>query len=220
MNRQHYDLLTKLIYAGGESFSQDELAKLLDVSPRSVRSYISVVNDFLTENGLNPLRIYPNGDAAFEGGQQEALKIQKLLFHSDFYQYRLSAEERRQVLILLMLMADGSSTSGELTERLYISKATLIKDMEAVEAYFAQKGIYLDGVRTAGYRLDVDELTRRELLLENMADIVMRYCCTSLRRWSGSGESGGRPEPSWRATAAWPPPNSWPRSCCAAFTST
>ena len=73
MNRQHYDLLTKLMYAGGESFSQDELAKLLDVSPRSVRSYISVVNDFLTENGLNPLRIYPNGDAAFEGGQQEAL---------------------------------------------------------------------------------------------------------------------------------------------------
>ena len=188
MNRQHYDLLTKLMYAGGESFSQDELAKLLDVSPRSVRSYISVVNDFLTENGLNPLRIYPNGDAAFEGGQQEALKIQQLLFHSDFYQYRLSAEERKQVLILLMLMADGSSTSGELTERLYISKATLIKDMEAVEAYFAQKGIYLDGVRTAGYRLDVDELTRRELLLENMADIVMRYRFLSD---SMGGMSGG-----------------------------
>ena len=179
MNRQHHDLLTKLMYASGEAFGQDELAKLLEVSTRSVRSYLAVINDFLQENGLAPLQVYPNGDVAFTGGQREVLTVQRLLFQSDFYQYRLSSAERRQVLILMMLTGDGFSTSSALTDQLYISKATLIKDMESVECYFAQRGVGFDPARNAGYRLEIDELTRRELLLENMTDIVMRHCFLS-----------------------------------------
>lgn len=174
MNRQHYDLLTKLIYASGTSFPQNVLAQILDVSPRSIRNYITTINEFLDDNELHLLQTLPNGDVVFTGSQQDVIEIQQHLLHSDFYQYRLSAEERKQVLNFLFLTSEGYITSNELSERLYVSKTTLVKDMDEVSGYFAKRGVSFCDAKTAGYCLEIDEWKRRELLMEQMDHIVLR----------------------------------------------
>lgn len=174
MNRQHYDLLTKLIYARGDAFLPVSLAQMLGVSPRSIRNYIATINDFLGSNHLHQLQILPNGNLIFDGNQQDVIDIQQHLFQNDFYQYRLSSAERSQIVSLFLLTAEDYITIRELTDRLYISKTTLLKDMETVTEYFSQKGISFYDAKMTGYRLKIDEWTRRELLLEAMDGIVLQ----------------------------------------------
>lgn len=174
MNRQHYDLLTKLIYARGTHFSQDTLAHILDVSPRSIRNYISTINEFLENHQLPLLQTHPNGDVLFEGSQNDVIAIQSHLFQSDFYRYHLSAEERRQVLYFIFLTAENYITINELAAMLYVSKTTLAKNIDELSSALSEKGIFFCNAKTKGYRLNISEWDRRKLLLEQVDNIVLR----------------------------------------------
>jgi len=175
MNRQHYQLLTQLIYGVGNPLSQTKVAAIMGVGDRSVRNYVAAANDFLRKSGLRELSIYPNGDIAFEGTQKQAIAIQERIFQNDFYNYHLSPFERVQIIILLLLDANGYITITELTQQLYVSKGTLLKDIDEVKYYFQQKKICFDDVKTRGFRLAISETQRRDLLRENMDAIISCY---------------------------------------------
>lgn len=175
MNRQHYDLLIKIMYNAGTVFSQETLAGILDVSSRSIRNYVNTINEVLSSYHLCPIQIYPNGDISFDGGQLEVLKIQQFLFQNDFYQYKLSSAERTQIIIFLLLLTDGYMTSTSLAEKLYVSKTTLVKDIEAASQFFSEKGISFSEEKTSGYLLEITEEERRELLLEYVDTIALRH---------------------------------------------
>lgn len=175
MNRQHYQLLTQLLYSVGMPITQAQLASIMDVGERSVRNYITTVNDFLREANMKELTLHANGSISFDGTQKEALAIQEKIFLNDFYEYRLSSYERIQVIVLLLLSTNSYTTASALAEQLYVSKSTLNKDIEEVKYYFLRKQVSFDDAKTKGQRLVLSEITRRNLLLENMDAIINRH---------------------------------------------
>ncbi|MDR1620204.1 MAG: PTS sugar transporter subunit IIA [Clostridiales bacterium] len=161
MNKQTRDLLLRILNARNKWFSYQELADAFSVSTRSIRNYITTINEFLASAAFSP--IYPNaaGEIGFSGSFEQAQAIQERLLSSDFYTYRLAPEERHALIRLLLLCRDVHLTITDFTERLLISRGTFLKDMEAVEQGFAQEGIRF-GVRNKGYLLEISEGLRRQ----------------------------------------------------------
>lgn len=166
MNRQTYALLSKLIDSRGTVFSYQELAASLDVGVRSVRNYISLINEFLDKADLEPISTFPGGTAGLLCSWEQARTIRDEVLQSDYYLYKLTPEERVQIIELLFLSADRFITLTELSRQLYVSKGTLIKDLEAVERGFKGLGIALDPMKTRGYKLVISEGMRRDLLVK------------------------------------------------------
>ena len=172
MNNQQCELLTMLLDARGKSFSYIELARHADVSARSIRNYITSINEFLAMSGYATLASLANGSVGYYGSMQEALLIRKRILESDFYFYKLSPAERGKVIIMLLLASRDFINIADMSGLLYVSKSTLLKDLEAVEAYFRENNVDYNPLKNKGYCLDITEYQRRELIVKTILPLM------------------------------------------------
>jgi len=156
-----------MIDSRGCVFSYQDLAASLQVGVRSIRNYIALINEFLGKAGLELISTFPNGTAGLLCTREQARTIRQEVLQSDFYLYKLTPEERVQIVELLFLSADRYITLTEISRQLYVSKGTLIKDLETVERNFAEWGIAFSPAKTKGYKLLIAESLRRDLLVKS-----------------------------------------------------
>lgn len=165
MNRQTSKLLTILINSPGQFFHYDELAARLGVSTRSIRNYVQSIQDLLKTQNLSALLSISDGGITFNGSAEEIGSLLEAAVDNDFYLYRLSPEERAQIILLQLLLNNDYCNLYELTEKFNVSRTTLLKDMEQVKRFLSLYGASFAPSMNKGYLLLVDELQRREIIL-------------------------------------------------------
>lgn len=165
MNRQTSRLLTILINSPGQFFHYEELAARLGVSTRSIRNYIQSIQDFFKSQRLSSILAVSDGGITFTGNAEEIGSLLEAAVDNDFYLYRLSPEERAQIILLQLLINGDYCNLYELSEKFNVSRTTLLKDMEQVKRFLSLYGASFAPSMNKGYLLLVDELQRREIIL-------------------------------------------------------
>lgn len=135
MNKRSREILLGLIDLE-KTFRISELAEKFQVSERTIRNDINDVNDFLEQHELSSVKLGSNGTLLVE----DDIELAAGLFNqNDFYTYRLSKEERKPLIAAILIEASGYTTLSNMAELLYVSRATIINDLESVKLVWYKK---------------------------------------------------------------------------------
>ncbi len=144
--------------------STAEMGRQLGLSARQVSYNLKTVKSWLARHNA-VLEITPGVGVqvtSVESTKQDLLD--KLLSHAT-YQLVLSAEERQQLLALQLLMADEPLILYQLQRRVQVSRSTILKDLDLIEAWLTGFGVRLDRRPNYGSSLVGLELAKRQALV-------------------------------------------------------
>lgn len=138
------------------------LAEEFHVSERTIRNDIRDINAVLEENGYHPLAFGSHG--AILQNADFALAA-SLFTEEDFYNYKLSKDERKKVASAVIVNASGFVTLADLADLLFVSRTTVIGDLEDIKAYITMHGMTVDSHPNKGLRALGKESVKRSFLL-------------------------------------------------------
>lgn len=154
------------IVSNKEFISLDELAIVLNKSPRTVRFYIKELNSKL-DKSTNIL--YSRTKSGYYI-KKEAI-ITEITWFSENSKLPDTQEERVSYIIYLFLIFDGYVKILDLSESLYVSTATINNDIKAVKDYFRSFNIFLKSKPHFGLFIEYDEINCR-----NAIESLIREC--------------------------------------------
>ncbi|MEE8885430.1 MAG: PTS sugar transporter subunit IIA [Eubacteriales bacterium] len=161
MNKRTIAIVRRLNQEGDPG-SLSDLAKEFGVSERTIRNDIHSINEILDENGYNELTFGSHGK--IERRPDFAL-ASSLFTEEDFYNYKLSKSERKKVAAALIVNATGFVTLADLADQLFVSRATVISDLDDIKAYITKHGMTVDSHPNKGLRVLGKESDKRQFLL-------------------------------------------------------
>ena len=158
MNRRSVDILQSLM---GNRVLINELAEKHGVSVRTIRNDINTINLILEKNGFAIIDIDRYG---FCSCSMELSEMKDLLKQNDFYNYRLSKEERRSMISMILVLAPSFVTLGAIANKLCVSRATIVNDMEDVKRHLEKYKITVISHPNKGFQVKGPESAKRLLL--------------------------------------------------------
>ena len=138
MNKRSREILSQLIKKNeyGQNLSIQNLAEMFDVSIRTIRYDINQVNDFLKENGLEQVRL---GNQGIIETTPDIRNAKTSLMNEGFYSFKLSRNERIFFTAVLLIGADDYITLSDIADWLFVSRSTVIQDLEHVKEFFRRQ---------------------------------------------------------------------------------
>lgn len=139
-----------------------DLAERFQVSQRTIRNDLNEINTLLKQNHLPKLTLQRSGQIICPDTFDQILPF---VLTGDFYIYKLSKEERKQVAAALLVNAPGYITLAEIAENLFVSRATIINDLDDIKAYIRENGLQVLSHANKGLRVTGPESQKRWFLL-------------------------------------------------------
>lgn len=173
MNERVYELLRYLLKNGNSTFTIESLSEKFAVGDRTIRNYLAAVEEFLLENNMTDLIMVKTGNIVVDRSSGQADYVLDLAIKEDFYEYKLSPKERKFIITFSLLLTDGPITVSKMNELLYVSRATLLKDIAEVEEYFHKNGIAFYENKHRGFLPKLMESQRRDAILSLVKDVSM-----------------------------------------------
>ena len=162
MNKRTISIIHELC-APEKSIRISGLAGQFGVSQRTIRNDLNTVSDILTENGLPELKLKSGGqiirDLSFD-------QILSFVSEGDFYAYKLSKEERIRIASILLVTSSEYTTLSAIADILFVSRATVIKDLEGIKACVRESGLEVLSHPSRGLRVQGAESDKRVFLLK------------------------------------------------------
>lgn len=179
MNKRILSIVYKLCRMDSE-ITIGNLAEEYKVSQRTIRNDLNAISDILQENNLDILHL-KSGGVICKGDNFE--QILSLLSDKDFYTYKLSKEERVKVSVSLLVNSSGYITLSEIADNLFVSRATVINDLDSIKKYVRTGNLQILSHPNKGLRVDGLESDKRMFLMKlanlkqvgNRRDIVTEY---------------------------------------------
>ena len=75
--------------------------------------------------------------------EPDITKARESLSEEGFYSFKLSKEERVSFAAVLMICSDDYITLSEIADQLFVSRSTIIQDLEHIKTFFAERDIYM-----------------------------------------------------------------------------
>lgn len=172
MNRQLWGFFTELSCAPGRHRSYEELAEERGVSTRTIRNYTAALLESLREINLTHVVQQSERGLIYTGVPEQTAHILREISGSGFYDYHLSPEERQLTIELLLLGSDEPLTITRLSDQLYVSRNTILGDIERTRRFFRERGVSFDERLNRGYRLELGEEERRETIFSVCAPYI------------------------------------------------
>lgn len=174
------------------------LAERLRVSPRTVRYDLDSLESWLKQRNVNLIR-RPQKGVWLEAAPGSLAALQHELGPIVSYDCSLSPEERQQLLTALLLRSEKPLTTEALANRLMISRATVVADLQKVRTWFAKRGITLQGKPNVGYYQESSEKDWRRAVSDLLAESagekhLIRYLTeisSGSGPWRKEGADGG-----------------------------
>lgn len=141
------------------------LSQKFGVTERSIRNYLDTIESILKEQGLQDCFYQKSGSVILSLSPQQEDQLNDYLNEIDFYTYKLSLEERILVITFLLLTNTSYVTLDMLSELMCVSKSTVLNDVKMVMNNLAVEGVKINEQKIRGYSLEIDEMTRRDLIL-------------------------------------------------------
>lgn len=157
-----------------------DLSIVLHTTSRNTQHLVYELNEDLQAQKL-PILLIDSNDNVYFSKVYEGLdkELRDFLLQNNFYTYRLTKNERRTIIAMILLNSTDYVTTNDLAEHLQTSRGTIISDINQVKDNLKDKGIKLVSQVSRGYFVQGREETIRSQILkillmnfnQNMTDI-------------------------------------------------
>ena len=155
--------LLKILIRAEEPQKVDDLAAALNLTSREVSYGLKGVKQWLSTLDIE-LDTKPGVGIRLECDENESNTLLKDLTSIDYFQLILSAHERQQLLALYLLVEDEPLHLAGLEEITQVSRTTVIKDLNAIEVWFADYQVAITRRPNYGIEVDISENLRQKLI--------------------------------------------------------
>lgn len=139
------------------------LAESFGVSQRTIRNDLSTINDALKENGLQEVILKRGGIIIRQDDFPEVLNY---VMQDDFYQYKLSKEERKRLAAVLLVSSSEYITLSAIADSLFVSRATIISDLDAIKKMIRENDLEVISHPNKGLRVEGKESAKRLFIMK------------------------------------------------------
>lgn len=168
---QRVSTIIQMFSDTGKSFSIVELAEKFEVSQRTIRNDLKTIDSLLKENLLPVLKVQKDGKILVP---EDFAHMSPIIQPSDLYQYKLSKNERVWAASAMLISAEGFLTLAMLAESLFVSRATIINDLDDIRAFIEKGSLRLISRANKGLMVDGPESVKR-LTLMKMLDADLNH---------------------------------------------
>ena len=141
-----------------------DISKEFGVSKRSIRNDIHDINDVLDKNHLENIEIKADKIVSFSKSSLE--QYRKIISLQGFDDYKLSKEERIQIIIEDFIGTDGYINISDLANKMYVSNSTISSDLKKVAKITERYHLSYISEPYVGIKLEGSELNKRILLVD------------------------------------------------------
>ncbi len=145
-----------------------ELAQKLNVSTRTIRNDIKLLNDILEDSAFIEIE---QGECCFyitDHYELEERKISLEKMQRDFD----SPQKRVAYIIKTLMTNDKPYSTEELAYDMNLGRTTLSNEIKKLNEVLKNYGLSIEGTQNAGIQLKVEELQLRLFILEHIYDMV------------------------------------------------
>lgn len=151
MNQRSNDILYDIV--NGNFGTINNYAEKFEVSTRTIRNDIKQINQELENKNHQLLVIGENGQIKFNSGDINIQVVESIFKEYDYYTYRLSPQERKTILAMILMNANDFLTVSKLTDLLLVSRNTLLNDLDELKSWFSENDLTLKSYTRKGFRL-------------------------------------------------------------------
>lgn len=138
------------------------LAKQFHISERTIRNDLNTINDLLSASELPQLELKSGGKIVKSA---EFSNILDYVSESDFYNYKLSKEERIHVASALLVSSSDYITLSTIADNLFVSRATVINDLDDMKEYIKKGNLEVFSYPNKGLKVAGKESDKRYFLM-------------------------------------------------------
>lgn len=167
---QRIVLIINDLAADGE-ISLDQLSRCYHISKRTLRNDINTINELLIDNGFHPITF----DKGMVIRQSDFGRFIPFIPKQDLYSYRLSREERGHLAASILVSSSDYITLSMIADCLYVSRATIIKDLDLIKKIlkdtdlklisYPNKGLWVQGAESLKRKFILSLLQKEQMLL-------------------------------------------------------
>lgn len=172
LNSRNQSLLILLLLAK-TPISTQELARELGISPRMVRYSLEMVAVWLAGEGIDLLK-KPGAGVLLEADQPARQALLHRIRKEEAARISFTKNERLQILLLTLVTRSEPITAKQLQQRLYVSRTTVLKDLDRVEQWLSNFDLLLHRRQNVGFMVLGEEANVRRAfvysLLENIEE--------------------------------------------------
>ena len=144
-----------------ELMTLSELAEKFEVSPRTIRNDLKLINELLKEMDLGKIRLV-GGRIICPSSFGQVLKA---VPKDDLYTYKLSQEERIEIAASFLINTVEYITMSVIADNLVVSRSTVINDLSKIKAYIGQGNLKVLSHPNKGLRVEGKESDKRLFLM-------------------------------------------------------
>ncbi|WP_122646320.1 BglG family transcription antiterminator [Enterococcus mediterraneensis] len=169
MNQRQKSLIYKI--AESDTYqTTKELADYLQVSERTIHNDLNVIEEYIKNSNL-PLTIErKKGTGIFLKGlphEKEQLKS----LSTEAGNSEPDKEQMRDLIIFHLLSAKDGISLDELSEKLYVSRSVIRKELKALQEFFQQNGLQIVSKTRLGTFITGEEGKKRQLLVKTLRNM-------------------------------------------------
>lgn len=140
-----------------------DLAGQFQISQRTIRNDLNAINRMLSIHGLPEMVLEKGGEIKRLDSFPDILPF---ISEKDFYEYKLSKEERKKIASALLIASSEFITLSTIAENLFVSRATIINDLDEIKAYVKTGNMEVVSHPNKGLRVNGKESDKRLFLIE------------------------------------------------------
>lgn len=159
MKERSSQILARLAEAKGLTITG--LAGEYGVSERTIRNDIGEINDELRAAGHEDVS-FARGGHIICPDDIGAASVE--LLNGNFYSYKLSKKERVGIAVEMLVTAKAYVTLAQISDALFVSRSTIIGDLEDIKAAIQEAGLRISSHPNKGLLVEGEESCRRVLL--------------------------------------------------------
>lgn len=143
-----------------------QLTEKYGVSSRTIRNDLSAINELLAEGNLSPVTLRRGGEIYCCLDFAGVLDFVKA---GDYYDYKLSKEERVKIAAVLMVQSGDYITLSAIADNLFVSRTTIIEELGEIKKVIQDGGLQVVSSPNKGQLVVGKESDKRLFLLRLQA---------------------------------------------------
>ncbi|MBX7309898.1 BglG family transcription antiterminator [Clostridium chauvoei] len=147
-------------------YNIEDLANEFNVSKRTIRYDLDKIDYFLKSNSLTEISRKPNAGVKLSLKDNEKNSINDIFRRIDINNYVLSQEERVVIILYELLTSKSEIKYRVLTEKLMISKSTLVSDLKLVRKWLKGYKLAISTENKNGLIIDGEEKEIRKAMVD------------------------------------------------------
>ena len=156
------DMLAELISASSPKATED-LALDLQLTPHEINYSLKGIKQWLLYHNVE-LDVKPGVGISIQCSAEQSEELMHNLESNDQIQLILSAEERQQLLALVLLVEEAPEHLVDLEKLTQVSRTTVIKDLDSIEMWFNLHGVAITRRPNYGIEVVIAEDLRQKLI--------------------------------------------------------